>query len=250
MKAYELAERFWKAKPCHLGSRDRVVVEGSTVRYLVWGNEVAKWDRDADMLEVDDCGWQTWLTMDRLGNILGDIGWGIYSQRRRWFIHHSLTDKSYYWEGHHRIHISSGAIQPAKLKTERRDISNSLKDYYRRALAAIRVKRRRLIIRTLNGTAYIFVHEPYGRRISTLVVETHSPEFDAWEGRLHLSKICSAFIRSDASKILKELDKQLWRIEDRKAERVLSELRSMSFRAEDIPEQLVPSLAVAKLLEV
>jgi hypothetical protein len=250
MKAYELAEMFWKAKPCRLGSRDMVVVDGSTVRYLVWGNEVAKWDRDADMLEVDDCGWQTWLTRDRLNNILGDIGWGIYSHRRRWFIHHRLTDRSYVWEGHHRIHISSGAIQPAKLKTERRDISNSLKDYYRRALAAINAKRRRLIVRTLNGTAYIFVHEPYGRRISTLVVETHSPEFDAWEGRLHLSTICSAFIRSDASKILKELNKRLWRIEDRKAGRVLSELGSMNFKPEDIPEQLVSSLAVAKLLEL
>ena len=66
---------------------------------------------------------------------------------------------------------------------------------------------------------------------------------------LHLSTICSAFLRSDVSKIMKELDKRLWRIEDRKAERVLSELRSMSFKPEDIPEQLVPSLAVAKLLE-
>jgi len=249
MKAYEVAERFWKAKPCRLGSRDRVVVEGSTVRYLVWGNEVAKWDRDADVLEVDDCGWQTWLTRDRLNNILGDIDWEIYSDRGRWFIHHRLTHRSYVWEGYHRIHISSGAIQPAKLKTERRDISNSLKDYYRRARAAINAKRRRLIIRTLDGTLYVFVDKPYRRRISTLVVKTHSPEFDAWEGRLHLSTICSAFIRSDASKILKELDKRLWRIEDRKAERVLSELRSMNFKPEDIPEQLVPSLAVAKLLE-
>jgi hypothetical protein len=249
MKAYELAERFWKAKPCRLGSRDRVVVDGPTVRYLVWGNEVAKWDRDADVLEVDDCGWQTWLTRDRLNNILGDIDWGIYSHRRRWFIHHRLTHRSYVWEGYHRIHISSGAIQPAKLKTERRDISNSLKDYYRRALAAINAKRRRLIIRTLDGALYVFVGKPYRRRISTLVVKTHSPEFDAWEGRLHLSTICSAFIRSDASKILKELDKQLWRIEDREAERILSELRSMGFKAEDIPEQLVSSLAVAKLLD-
>jgi hypothetical protein len=249
MKACELAEWFWKAKPCRLGSRDMVVVEKSTVRYLVWGHEVARWDRDADMLEVDDCGWQTWLTRDRLNNILGDIDWGIYSQRGRWFIHHRLTDRSYYWERRHRIHISSGAIQPAKLKTERRDISNSLKYYYRSALAAINAKRRRLIIRTLDGTAYIFVDKPYGRRISTLLVKTHSPEFDAWEGRLHLSTICSAFIRSDASKILKELDKRLWRIEDRKAERVLSELRSMNFKPEDILEQLVPSLAVAKLLE-
>jgi len=249
MKAYELAERFWKAKPCRLGSRDMVAVEGSTVRYLVWGNEVARWDRDADVLEVDDCGWQTWLTRDRLNNILGDIDWEIYNQRGRWFIHHRLTDRSYVWEGYHRIHISSGAIQPAKLKTERRDISNSLKDYYRRALAAINAKRRRLIIRTLDGALYVFVGKPYRRRISTLVVKTHSPEFDAWEGRLHLSTICSAFIRSDASKILKELEERLWRIEDRKAERVLSELRSMSFKPEDIPEQLVPSLAVAKLLE-
>jgi len=249
MKAYELAEMFWKAKPCRLGSRDRVATEGSAVKYLVWGNEVAKWDRDADVLEVDDCGWQTWLTRDRLNNILGDIGWSIYSHRSRWFIHHRLTDRSYYWEGHHKIHISSGAIEPAKPKVERRDISNSLKGYYRKALEAINAKRRRLIIRTLDGTAYIFVSEPYGRRLSTLVVKTRSPEFDAWEGRFHFSTVCSAFLRSDASKILKELDKRLWRIEDRKAEHILSELKHMGFSAKDIPEELVPSLAIAQLME-
>lgn len=188
MKACEVAEMFWKAKPCRMGSRDMVVVDGSTVRYLVWGKEVARWNRDADMLEVGDCGWQTWLTKDRLNNVLGGIGWGIYSHRRRWFIHHRLTDRSYVWEGRHRIHVSSGAIQPAKLKTERRGVSNSLKDYYRRARAAVNAKRRRLIVRTLDGTAYIFVDEPYVRRISTLVVKTHSPEFKRLEAFLAVKK--------------------------------------------------------------
>jgi len=249
MKACELAEKFWKAVPSRLGSRDRVAVEGSTVRYLVWGNEIARWDRGANVLEVDDCGWQTWLTKDRLNNILGDIGWSIYSHRGRWFIHHRLTDRSYLWEGHHKIYISSGAIEPAKLKNERLDISRSLKDYHRRALEAVYAKRRRLIVRTLDGTAYIFVEELHRRKPSVLVVKTRSPEFDAWEGWLHRSTLCSAFARSDASKILKELDRKLWRVESRKAERVLSELRGMGFKAEDIPEELASSLAVAKLLE-
>jgi hypothetical protein len=249
MKACELAEWFWKAKPCRLGSRDMVVVEKSTVRYLVWGNEVAKWDRDAEVLEVDDCGWQTWLTRDRLNNILGDIDWGIYSDRSRWFIHHRLTDRSYVWEGRHKIYIGAGVIEPAKLKVERRDISESLKDHYRRALEAINAKRRRLTVRTLGGTIYIFVGEPCRRKVVTLVIETHSPEFEAWEGSLHPSTVYSAFLRSDASKILKELDRRLWKVEGERAEHILSELRRIGFRTYDIPEELASSLAIAKLLE-
>ena len=249
MQAYELAEKFWKAEPCRLGLRDRVAVEGSTVRYLLWGSEIARWDRSANVLEVDDCGWQTWLTKDRLNSILGDIGWSIYSHRSRWFIHCRLTDRNYLWEGHHRICIGSGAIEPAKLKNSRLDISCNLKDYYRRALEAAEAKRRRLVARTLDGTAYIFVGELCRHKPSVLVVKTRSPEFDAWKGRLHRSTLCSAFARSDASKILKELDRRLWRVEGRKVERVLSELRSMGFKAEDIPGELASSLAVARLLE-
>jgi hypothetical protein len=249
MKACEVAERFWKAEPCRLGSRDKVVVEGSAVRYVLWGSEIARWDRDADTLEVDDCGWQTWLTRDRLNNILGEIGWNIYSCRCQWYIHHRLTDKSYFWLGRHRICISSSVIEPAKLKVERRDISERLKAYHRRAFEAIGARRRRLAVRTLDGTAYIFVGESHRRMVQTLVVKAHSPEFDAWSGRVHLSTVCSAFLKSDASKILGQLDRRLWRIGGEKAEHVLSELRHMGFKAGDIPEELVPSLALAQLLK-
>jgi hypothetical protein len=249
MKAYDVAGRFWDAKPCRLGARDRVVVEESAVSYMLWGHEIAKWDRKANVLDVSDCGWQTWLTQDRLNNVLREVGLGIYSDRGRWYVHYSSADKSYHWEGKHRVYIGSGRIEPAKPRVRHTQISERLKVYYKRAQEAIEAKHRTLTLRTLDGTVYVFVGEVFGRRTGTLVVKTHSPEFEAWEGRLNNSTVYSAFSRSDACRLLKELNEKLSRIDDEKAERVLSSLKLMHFKVEDLPKDLASSLAVAMVVE-
>jgi hypothetical protein len=248
MKACDVAGRFWDAKPCRLGVRDRVVVEGPAVSYVLWGHEIAKWEREANVLDVSDCGWQTWLTKDRLNNVIGEVGLGIYSERGRWYIHYSSTDKSYYWEGKHRVYIGAGRIEPANPRVMHHEISERLKAYYEKARRAIEAKRRTLVARTLDGTVHVFVDEAFGRRTRTLVVKTHSPEFEAWEGRLNNSTVYSAFIRSDACRLLKELGK-LSRIDDEKAEYVLSSLKLMRFKVEDLPKDLASSLAVAMVVE-
>lgn len=253
MSACEVAERFWRAEPCRLRERDRVVVEGSAVSYLLWGHEIARWDRDAGVLYVDDCGWRTWLTKDRLNNILGEVGWGIYGDGGRWFIHHSRTDKSCYWEGQHRIFLQTGAIAPARLRVRRPDISERLKAYYEKARKAAEAKRRTLVARTLDGTAYIFVDELYGRRVQTLVVKTRSPMFEAWSGRLSNSTVYSAFARNNPSIILAQLNNGLEKVEGdsrkTKLEYVLATLREMGLKPEALPEDLASSLALAQLIE-
>ena len=103
-----LAEEFWMAKPRYKGyrsmygyregPRDRVVVEGDVVRYLLWGNEIANWNRRKGTLMVDDCGWQTQLTMDRLNAILQRLGFSIYSERRTLYIHDWRRNEVYLWE--------------------------------------------------------------------------------------------------------------------------------------------------------
>lgn len=46
------------------GIRDRVIVEGNTAKYLLWGNCIAEWD--GKILKLDNCGWETALTVDRM----------------------------------------------------------------------------------------------------------------------------------------------------------------------------------------
>lgn len=250
MRASDVAEMFWQAKPCKLGERDRVVVEGSAVSYLLWGHEIARWLVDEGLLIVCDCGWQTWLTEDRLNNILTRVNYHVYSDRGQWFILDRVAQKSYYWKKCHRIHVGERRIEPAVLRVKHPEISERLKAYYERARGAIESKNRTLIVRTLGGTAYVFADHPYGLKVYVLVVKTHSPEFEAWHGRISRSAIYAAFLRSEHSKILGELDKELEKIDDpNKADRVLSTLRDMGFSPQSLPEDLASSLALAKMLE-
>ena len=253
MRAYEVAERFWRAEPCRLEERDRVAVEGTAVSYILWGSRIAKWDRGAGVLYIDDCGWRTWLTKDRLNNVLGEVEWEIYGDRGRWFIHCSRTGKSYYWEGRHRIFLQTGEIVPARLRVRRPDISEKLKAYYGKAREFIETKSRTLVARTLDGTAYIFVDKPYRRRVQTLVVKTHSPEFEAWTGRLSNSTVYSAFARGDPTAILALLNNRLEKVEGDnhlpRVKRVLAVLQGMDFKPNALPKELAPSLAIAQLIE-
>jgi hypothetical protein len=249
MRSSDVVERFWRAKPCRLGSRDAVVVEGSTVRYFVWGNQVARWDRDADVLEVDDCGWQTYLTKDRLNKILYRINFEIYSLRGRWYIHNAEKGESYVWKGRHTIHLQTGLIEPAQSRFTHPKISKRLKNYYERALNILDARRRMLITPTLDGVAYIFVEEPR-EHTQTILVKMHSPEFDVWEGQLKHSTILSAFTRNSPERILRIIGKNFRKVgDDCKLEYLIKGLTQMGFTPEALPKDLVSALATAKILE-
>ena len=113
-----LADSFWKARERRHGRRggdyrDEVVVEGDVVRYLLWGNEIANWNRAKGTLMVDDCGWQTKLTMDRLNAILWMLDFHVYSERRNLYIHDRKRDADYVWEGSHMIDLRTRRITPS-----------------------------------------------------------------------------------------------------------------------------------------
>ena len=154
---------------------------------------------------------------------------------------------SYYWEGKHKIYIGTGRIKPANPRVWRPEISEKLIRYYEKAREAIEAKRRTLITRTLDGTVYAFVGNNYGRRRWVVVIKTHSPEFEVWEGWCSITTVYSAFMRSDACAFLTQKPRKQFK--DGKAEDVLSTLRAMGFKADDLPKGLASSLAVAKLLD-
>jgi hypothetical protein len=249
MRASDVVERFWRAKPCRLGLRDRVSVEGHIVSYLLWGHEIARWNGETSILEVDDCGWRTWLTKDRLNKILWKISKLIYSTRRRWCIHDFKKGESYIWEGRHIIHLQTGTIEPARPRITRPKISRGLRDYYERAFNKLEAKRRMFIVPTLDGTAYIFVEEPR-RQMRTLVVKTYSPEFDVWDGELKPSTILSTFAENVPERILRTVGKNLRKVDEVcKLEHLIEGLTEMGFALEELPEGLVSTLATAKILE-
>jgi len=254
MRAYEVADKFWQSEPCRLGRvglrwRDVVIVEESSVSYLLWGHEIARWDKGEGTLVVSDCGWQTWLTKDRLNNILSDLRFSIYGDRGKWFIWDRLADKSFYWEGHHTIYLEKRVLEPARLRVRHQEVSERLRAYYRRAREAVEAKHGMYVARTLDGTAYIFVDGWYGRRVDTLVVKTHSPEFEAYHGCLRRSAVYALFLRHSLDKVLGRIGKELERVEGDKAEFVLSKLQEMGFKPSDLPGDLSSALALAKLVE-
>jgi len=251
LRAYEVADRFWDAKPCrHGGGRDVVAVEGTFVLYRLWGHDIARWDKPADTLDVDDCGYQSWLTKDRLNNILCQADLNVYSARNQWYLHSRRVDESYFWEGTHSINLKTGEVKPAKPRLRNPKISEGLKKFHEKAQRIMESKRRILVTPTLDGTVYVAVGDVYGRhRTRTLAVKVHSPEFEAWEGWLEAPTIYSAFVRADAGRLLGKLDGRLNKIEHDKAKHILSSLRLMDLEIENLPKELASTLAVARLLE-
>lgn len=247
MHAYELAERFWRSCPCRLGERDRVVVDGQVVSYLLWGHEIARWDRATDVLEVDDCGWRTWLTKNRLNNILIEVGFEVYSDDGRWFICNKSSHESYFWEGNHRIYIKQRRVEPARLRIRRPRISERLRAYYNKAKELVEKSRGMLTVRLLDGTAYVFVDRPYNRRVKTLLIKVSAPKFEVYYGHLCRPTVYSLFLRRTIGKVMN--GNALEAVEEDKAEFVRSMLQEMEFDAKLLPGELTSALALAKLVE-
>jgi len=229
------------------GPRDRVVVEGDVVRYLLWGNEIANWNRRKGILMVDDCGWQTQLTMDRLNGVLRRLGFSIYSERGILYIYDWKRDEVYLWEGSHIIDIESRRITPCTPRKFNEKISKSLKKYYRKARRIVEEKKFLSTV-TLDGLLFVFVEDWSHRLLKrVLALQIHDGGFKAYEGSVAMSKIYSAFARRNAWIIMKQLIKEGCEIEG--AEELLRKLEDFNIDLNALPECAVSKIALAKLLE-
>lgn len=243
-----LAEKFWMAKPSRHGrGRDRVVVDGNVVSYLLWGNEIARWDMDEGTLIICDCGWRTNLTQGRLNSILwrGGLGFGIFRERGKWFISDHAREKTYVWEGCHTIGLSDRSITPCRLRTRRPEVSAALAKFYGRARRLLEAKRRILTVLTLSGIRYV-ISEPPKKR-TTVVVVSLDGCLRAWVGKLRAPKVYSIFARNQA-KIFREMASFEEINVERDVDGFLKLLREMNVGVSDLPDHLASSLAIHKML--
>jgi len=232
---------------CREGPRDRVAVEGDVVRYLLWGNEIANWNRAKGTLMVDDCGWKTKLTMDRLNAILWRLDFHVYRERWSFYIRDGRRDADYVWEGSHVIDLETRRITPSTSRRFNWKVSRGLSEWYERARKLVE-KKPFLATRTLDGAVYIFVNQWY-KRISRRVLGLHirNNGFEAYYGMVAASRVYSAFMKGDASTVMRSLMQGGYRID--KAVEVLEKLRDFGVDLNVLPEKVVSQLALAKLVE-
>jgi len=252
-----LAEEFWEGKPrCRgyrstyayrVGPRDRVVVEGDVVRYLLWGNEIANWNRAKGTLIVDDCGWQTPLTMDRLNGILWKLDFHVFSEHRSLYLRDSKREETYVWEGEHMINLETRRVTPCTPRIFNKKISDSLKKYYEKAKKIVE-KKKFLSMVTLDGLVFIFV-KGWSRCLSerALGLQIYEDGFKAYEGSIAVSKIYSAFVKRNAWIIMRQLVKEGCEID--RAEDLLRKLKDFNVDLNVLPECVVSKLALARLME-
>jgi len=228
------------------GPRDQVMVEGDVVRYLLWGNEIANWNRAKKTLMIDDCGWQTPLTMNRLNSILWRLNFHVFSERGSLFLRDWKEGKTYVWEGSHMIDLETRRVTPSTLRSFNEKISNSLKEYYERAKKV--VEKKFLSMVTLDGFVFIFVKGwPHGLTENVLGLQIFNGRFKAYEGSVAVSKIYSAFMKRNAWIIMKQLVKEGREID--RTENLLHELKDFGVDLNVLPECIVSELALARLLE-
>jgi len=228
------------------GPRDQVAVEGDVVRYLLWGNEIANWNRKKGTLMVDDCGWQTYLTMDRLNGILRRLSFNVFSERRQWYLHDWKMGETYLWEGSHVIDLESRQFVPCTPRKFNEKISNSLKRYYKKARRIVEEKKFLSMV-TLDGLIFVFVKDGlYGLSESVLGLQIYDGGFKAYEGSVAASKIYSAFMKRNAWIIMRQLIEEGDETEG--TEDLLRKLKEFNADLNVLPECIVSKLALAKLL--
>jgi hypothetical protein len=243
---------FWESNPCCKGStkwnpRDKVVVEGDEVRYLLWGSQVATWNRKNNTIMVDDCGWTTKLTFNRLNAILSEVHLSIYSSRGKSYIWSSKRGTEYVWEGTHTINLDTRKITPCTPRKTNKKVSEALRSYYASAAELIE-KRKRLVIKTLDGLVCLYPRRYYSREFSMLVLGLYasSGNIKAYMGKVASSKVCSAFMKNDAASLTGYLVQTGEELSDQE---ILSELNDFRVDTALLPQPMLQQLALMKLME-
>lgn len=238
-----LVKEFWEAKPAKRLPRDRVIVEGNLVKYILWQSEIAVWNRLMHTLTISDCGWLTQLTMGRLNGIISCLDYWISSHRRKWIISRR-NGAEYVWAGRHIIYLDSGEIYPAQPRRLMPKISRSLTRYY----SALKpyLERRMLRFRTLEGDVYTFLSE-YGkeRRILAIRIPSDSPaDYSAWLAWIRVPTIYSSI--ANPARLLTAVKREGKEVRD--PDEIIDTLREMRFPDENIPNRVLSALALAKIL--
>lgn len=248
-----LAKEFWEAKPCWKGyrkhsPRDKVVVEDETVRYLLWGSQIATWNKKNKTLMVDDCGWKTWLTFNRLNAILGETDASIHSERGKTYIWDSKSKADYVWEGSHLIKLEPFEITPRTPRRFNKKVSDALRDYYAKAMDLME-KRKKLVTSTLDGIACLFPRRWYGGgafSISVLSLYVQGDNVKAYTARVSSSKVYSAFMKNDGASLTGYIFENGSELEESET---LPALERFDVDVNVLPETVVQQLALMKLLE-
>jgi hypothetical protein len=184
MRAGELADYFLKRKTRRLSERDQVETRGDTTVYYLWGHPIAA--LKGDLLTVKDCGWQSWLTKDRLNNILREFGIYLYGDRGKWFI--GNHNHSYYWEEEHTIDLSIKPykITPCKLRRRNPKLAQTLRALHQR-IGVVLAKSITLMQVDGGETTIFFKHNNHRgfRRDYLLVTVKEDYEIKGVEGEIH-----------------------------------------------------------------
>ncbi len=243
---------FWESNPCWKGCRksnprDKVVVEDDEVRYLLWGNQVATWNKKNNTLMVDDCGWKTWLTFNRLNAILSELHLFINSIRGTSYIWSSKLGGEFVWEGTHTIQLDPLKITPCTPRKTNKKVSLALRNYYATASELIE-HRKQLVIQTLDGFVCLFPRRYYCRGFSMLVLGLYASDGNvrACMGKIASSKVYSAFMKNDATLLTDDLLQNGDVLNDRE---MLSELNDFKVDSACLPQTILQQLALIKLME-
>jgi len=247
-----LAKEFWEGKQCWKGyrrhtPRDKVAVEGETVRYLLWDNQVATWNKKNNTLMIDDCGYKTWLTFNRLNAILGETDAFIHSERGKIYIRDSKKETDYVWEGSHLLKLEPFEITPRTPRKTNKKVSKALRNYYAKATELLE-KRKRLVTSTLDGTACLFPRRWYGSRFSMSVLSLYvcGDNVTAYTGRIANSKVYSAFMKNDAASLAGYLVENGSKLEESET---IPALERFDVDVKTLPKTVVQQIALMKLLE-
>lgn len=248
-----LAENFWKAKACWKGNRkqsprDKIVVDGDVVHYILWYSQIATWNRKHNTLQVDDCNWSTSLTLKRLNTILSKLQFSIHSVRGTSYILDANQKKEYRWEGTHTINLSDPLeINPHTPRKINLKASKALRKYYASALSLVN-KHKRVITQTSKGIVCLFPSQYCNRHfsMSVLNLSMKGDLLRAYLGKVACSKVYSTFMKNDATPLSNYL--AAYGVELCGSE-VLTALNNFNVNTTQLPLEIVQQLALLKLVE-
>lgn len=247
-----LFKEFWQARSCWRGNckqdpRDKVVVEGFEVRYLLWGHRIAIWNQTDNTLVVDDCGWQTKLTFKRLNTLLYNLNLSIHSVHGVSCMWNAKQNTQHLWKSRHTINTVTNELFPNILRKTNPKLSQALRNYYTLALNTV-AQHKHLITKTINGTICLFPKQYCNHhfQMPTLTLYLKGETLKAYTKEVASSKIYSAFMKNDATPVAEHLiqnGEELCGID------ILSAIDEFSVNLNTLPSNMVKQLSLLRLVE-
>jgi len=248
-----LSREFWKAKACWKGNRkcsprDKIeVTDGEEVCYLLWGNPIAVWNKTKNILKVNDCGWNSWLTFDRLNAILSHRLFYVYSVRGIHYLSNPQLNIEYKWTGTHTINLDTFKVEPCVARKTNPKASQALRKYYATATELVS-ERKFLVAQTLDETICLFPMLYGGNNFSLPVfgLYANNHTLRAYNREIARSKIYSAFMKNNPTPLSTYLTQNGHELN---RQTILSTLKAFQVDINLLPAKIVQHLALMRLLE-